>query len=450
MGQTLVDQTQQKQAQVIIVGAGISGLITAYFFVKKNYSVQIYEKRDVSGGLIRTEKRQYGIVETAANAFINTDLLADICKDIDMEMFSTLKSARKRYILRSDSKQLKRFPFVRFEILNFLILILKLLFNKTALKPKSFESIKSWGTRIFGGGPSAIRSSLYSIETALQGIYAGDPEQMSAGLILNRFFNKNRREQNSKVKKESVSPKDGMRAFIVKLEAYLKNNSVEFVFNKEFTSDDVQYLDPKQILVLNTPAYESSLILKNLKQSNLSSLLSQVEYLPVVTCSIFFEEDTRDIKAFGVLFSPDQKFVELGVLFNHHIFLNRTQNARSETWILGGARTFVNPNLHQMSDQNILDDIQKCRDLLGFKREKILDYKLTRWPMALPHYTLKHESLLPEIEKEVEKWNASNRASKESFQLALLSNYNGSIGLSEMIARSYKLVENFTSQNGVL
>ena len=53
-----------------VVGAGFSGLTTAYFLVKRGFKVQIIEKTSRAGGLIETLQTEHGLVEKAANGIL--------------------------------------------------------------------------------------------------------------------------------------------------------------------------------------------------------------------------------------------------------------------------------------------------------------------------------------------------------------------------------------------
>ena len=53
---------------ITVVGAGFSGLASAYFLTKHGFKVRIIEKSDRAGGLIRTIRTEHGLVETEATA----------------------------------------------------------------------------------------------------------------------------------------------------------------------------------------------------------------------------------------------------------------------------------------------------------------------------------------------------------------------------------------------
>ena len=72
--------------EVTIIGAGISGLTTAYFLFKSGVPVRILEKQSRVGGLLGTRRTEHGLVETAANGLINSTRLEAMCADIGVSL----------------------------------------------------------------------------------------------------------------------------------------------------------------------------------------------------------------------------------------------------------------------------------------------------------------------------------------------------------------------------
>src|SRR5437762_6982492 len=89
-----------------VVGAGFSGLTTAYFLTKQNFRVRIFEKTDRVGGLIKTIRTEHGLVETAANGLLSSARVEEMCADIGVPLLTTRRGGRKRFIYRGRPKQL--------------------------------------------------------------------------------------------------------------------------------------------------------------------------------------------------------------------------------------------------------------------------------------------------------------------------------------------------------
>src|SRR5216684_2491834 len=150
-----------------VVGAGFSGLVTAYYLVKDRFKVQICEQSSRAGGLIRTMRTPHGLVETAANGLLNSARLEALCTNIGVPLLPTRRDGRKRVIFRGRPKQI---PLNVSDVFN---LGVRLAASATSLRPRKFETIAEWGRRALGKG-----ATNYLLVPMLGGIYAGDPERL--------------------------------------------------------------------------------------------------------------------------------------------------------------------------------------------------------------------------------------------------------------------------------
>ena len=88
---------------VIVVGAGISGLSTAYFLDRAGSDVTLLELEAVSGGTMQTVREDGWLVETGPTSSLETTpLLREMVKELGIgdEWVYADASADKRYILR--------------------------------------------------------------------------------------------------------------------------------------------------------------------------------------------------------------------------------------------------------------------------------------------------------------------------------------------------------------
>ena len=403
-----------------IVGAGFSGLTAAYYLVKagSDVKIEVYERAKIPGGILQTLHTPYGMIETAANAFLNSPELESLCADIGLTLLSTQPAARARFIFRGRPR---RFPIRFTELLRFAQFIWRLIFARATLAPRNFESIRQWGTRNL-----SKQLSFFSVETALQGIYAGAPEKLSATLILSRFFPKSEKAKlKSKVKyqKGSRAPQGGMSELNEKLVAFLKAKGVQFYFQHPY-----HYRLTSEIpVVFALPAFETAKLLEN-DEPQLCQSLKNIEYLPVITANVFFKQEVDQLKGFGCLFPPEENNLILGVLFNQCIFSGRVQNAISENWILGGARVQNLAAFLALSDDAIQKLILEKRKHMvpgqcPAQTSDILMIQITRWEKAFPHYTTRLEQTLEEL-RPVQK------------NIFLHGNYLGQLGLTRLLGQS--------------
>lgn len=397
--------------RIKVVGAGFSGLVTAYFLTKQGFKVEICEKSSRAGGLIKTIRTPHGLVETAANGLLNSARLEAMCADIGVPLQATRGDGRKRFIFRGRPRQI---PLALSEILN---LAWRFTCSVRNLRPRQFETIAEWGKRVLGDGATD-----YLLAPALGGIYAGDPQKMSASLILGRAtlpeqLHTNRPER-AKVR-GTVAPPNGMQELIDGLRDYLNGAGVEFLFDHHASAKE----DCPTILCLSAPA--ASEYLTGIAPE-FSQVLGKVEMLSIVTVTCFYAAEAARLKGFGCLFPGDQRFRARGVLFNDCIFEGRGP-AHAETWIFGGA---LDSEVVNLSDPEFAELIAAERERFYGDRDHLLDMHITRWPNALPHYSIDLEHILMTLPPP-----PSN--------IGLVGNYLGRIGLAKILERAAVVAEDF-------
>ena len=347
-----------------VVGVGFSGLVTAYFLTKQGFKVQVYEQSSRAGGLIKTIRTRHGLIETAANGLLNSARLEAMCTDIEVPLLATRRDGRKRFIFRGRPKQI---PLGLSEILKLAWRFTRSLGN---LRPRQFETISEWGSRVVGKGATD-----YLLTPALGGIYAGDPQRMSASLIFGRAVLPahlgTRRPERAKVR-GTVAPPNGMQQLIDGLYDFLNRAGVEFLFNHPAPKEDCP-----TVVCLSAPAASEHLAER---APEVSQALAKVEMLSIVSVTCFYAPEAGRLKGFGCLFPLDQGFRARGVLFNDCIFEGRGP-ANSETWIFGGA---LDPEVVNLSDQELAQLIADERQRFFGVSDYALDTQITRWPNALP------------------------------------------------------------------
>jgi oxygen-dependent protoporphyrinogen oxidase len=211
---------------------------------------------------------------------------------------------------------------------------------------------------------------------------------------------------------------NGTGEITVKLFEYLnKNENCEFYFKQQ-----VKRLDFEQNNIVTCPAY----IATNLFDARLSELLQKVEYLPLVTATVFVKNsDFKKVpEGVGVLNSPSSNRESLGILFNSGSFDGRVKNNEysSFTVILGGNDK---PKMVEKSEDELKEIITKeVQEILSYNGDPE-DIIITCWPKAIPYYSLEHEEILDELPKHIPE------------RTILFGNYTGNIGIRNMIDKIF-------------
>jgi oxygen-dependent protoporphyrinogen oxidase len=397
--------------QVKVVGAGFSGLVTAYYLVKEGFQVQIVEKNSRVGGLIRTIQTPQGPVETAANGIRNSRRLEAMCADIGVSLEPTRREARARFIYRGRPR---RFPLTVAEVLR---LGFRFAGSAISLRPRPLETIAEWGRRIVGAA-----ATNYFLAPALGGIYAGDPERLSASLIFGQValpaHLQTTRPERPKLH-GTVAPARGMQQLIDRLCDYLGRAGVECVLDHEAK------IAPGEQVIVCTSANAAADCLAEISPQ-LSESLRQIEMMPVVTATCHYDPTAAKLNGFGCLFPRGEGFRARGVLFNECIFAGRGP-AHSETWIFGGA---LDPAIVELTDEKLMQVIANEREKFYGERQEPIGIHLTSWPQGLPHYSIDLERILAELPA-------------PPANVALVGNYLGRIGLAKLVERAAFVAQTF-------
>jgi len=398
---------------ITVAGAGFSGLTTAFFLTKKGCKVRVVEKTVRPGGLIRTIHTEHGLVETAANGLLNSVRLQEMCAAIGVSLMPTRREGRKRFIYRGRPRQ------VPLKVSELLATGARVAAKSRNLKPLPLESIAKWGNRVLGAAMTD-----YLVTPALGGIYAGDPNCLSASLIFGRAQLPPHLSTNRPAKarlRGTVAPPKGMQQLIESLYEYLKNRGVEFAFNYSET------MNPAEPVIVCLSANAAGNYLQAVAPK-LGEALQSVEMLSLATVTCFYPPDAAKVNGFGCLFPRDQNYRARGVLFNDSIFEGRGP-AHAETWIFGGA---LDPEVVNLTDDQVSELIADERERFYGVRNDTLAVHITRWRNALPHYSLDLERTLTTLPPPPRN-------------VALVGNYLGRIGLAKILERAAFVAEEFGS-----
>ncbi len=389
--------------KISIIGFGFTGLSAAWAFLKQGYEVHIYEKESFIGGLLQTKSCEFGLIETAANAILrssNVDLMAG---DFGIEWANIKKTSKIKWVYTDKPK---RWPLSFNQSIKFVLPMYKLARGTNSAYPKKYETLKDWGLRVFKG-PEFIDQLL---GPALQGVYASQPDQLSATLCLDTFFTKHESDPlflPSVKHQGSIAPKKGMNDFFIKGLSYLeKHNNFSLHLNSKVNLDS--NLD-SAVIIDTRPDFEN------------------VNYINVFSVTLFFNLESRPkFQGFGCLFAKPKDI--LGVLFNSDIFEDRVNGkVFSETWIVAPSTTTL------IADT--LEDVLKFRqDKFDIKAEPLYS-SVTHWPQGIPKYSVQHESFLHN--------NFKFETSVNSTKILKVGNYSGHIGLHKILEKNILLSKKY-------
>lgn len=378
--------------RALVVGAGLSGLATAWRLADSGFSVTIVEAGDRAGGLIRTERTPLGLVETAANALLWTDTVSRWFAELEIEPEFARPESKRRYIFRGDRP--RRWPLTVAESAA-MACRLGVTAVSRSFAPRAEETVAAWGDRTLGRG-----ASQWLLEPAMMGIYAAPASTLSAQAV----FGGRRRGRF-----RMAAPRDGMGALIARLERRLFERGTTFEYRN--AADGIEPSVPTAVC---TNAVEAARLIAP-HAPGIAAAIARIRLSALATVTAFFEPHRDDIRGFGVLFPAACGVHASGVLMNTEIFDGRGA-ARSEAWIFGDREGAVT----QWSDVDLLRAIGEDRQRLTGRTAEPLHTRITRWSSGIPVY----DAAVVET-----------RGLRESLPawLALSGNYLGALGVARLL-----------------
>lgn len=405
-----------------MIGAGISGLLAAYYLDLKGYKVTLLEAESRAGGVLQTIRTPYGISERAAHSFLVTEPLATLCQDLDVELLPLRPRSKQRFIYRNG--RMTQFPFTLGELLG--AFRRALLTRADPAKPSL--SLRDWGLKHLGE-----KLTDYALSPFVRGIYAARPSEISllaafpsleipAGRsLLSHYFCGKKKGERGK-RPQMMAPRFGMSDLVDRLEQRLTRR-LGSSFRK---GERVQSLPDAPNLILCAPAADAASLLRG-RAPELAAALEKTQYAPLVSCTAFVRKyETGTPQGIGVLFPETEEKLILGVLFNSSSFSGRVEDESrfsSYTIMLGGTGS---PSLVGFEDSELKDLCMKALRVVLESEPEIVHLEIHRWKQGIPVY---NAALY-------EAWKLASESWCQVPGRILFGNYSGQIALRGMIEKA--------------
>jgi oxygen-dependent protoporphyrinogen oxidase len=402
---------------VAVLGAGLSGLSTAYLIVNKmpDVKVEVFEKADRIGGTIFSKRTEDGfLVEAGPNGFLSgkptTYELSKMLK-IDKDFLSANSNAELRFILKNGKlMQLPDSPgsFMFSDILSLKgkLRIAKEPFIK-GFNEKAEETVAEFGTRRLG--EEAVK---FMLDPMVSGVFAGNVDKLSLKSCFPRIYQLEK-EYGSlvkamiKLKAKKASPSGKLTSYTSGMfhliETLANHKNIKVNLNSEITG--IEKEENKFIIsgsnkkfdavVSAMPAY----CLGNLKFEPLKEVqesLKAVAYPPMAIVSFAIKKGL--VKGFGFLIPSSEKRKILGALFSSNIFVNRgTDKYDLVTVMLGGDRNY---SVKDFEMKKVVDvAANELADILNIEVSRLNHISLFKWNKAIPQYYKGHYKIVEKIQK---------------------------------------------------
>ena len=454
----------QIKNKTVIIGAGISGLTTAFLLNKLGCDVTVLEKKKEPGGSIETVFEKGFLFDKGPNSALETHpLIGKMIDELNLkdQLVYANKEANKRYILKNN--QLHALPMSPTAFLKTRLFSpaakLRLLAEPFIGRSKDgyYQSISDFVTRRLG------KEFLdYAINPFVAGVYAGNPEELSVksafpklyeleekygGLIVGTIRSireRKRRAEKSKQSAKMLSFKDGMQVLPKAIARHLSGKvkfqsdvtSIKKINGKyqiNFTLEGEQQSLNCDKILSTVPAYIASNLFAHFDEK-LPKHLNEIYYPPVLVFFLVYKKEfiRRPLDGFGFLIPSKEKKSFLGAIWSSVIFPNRSDDSTTIfTLFAGGAR---NPEIGSIDKEILIGKVKKeFEEIMKISGEPELQtYKY--WSKAIPQYNIgyiEHEKYFDEFEK-------------NNPGLLLSGNYRGGISVGDCIKNAKDVADKVT------
>ena len=444
-----------------VIGAGISGLSTAYWLARRGISVDVIEAASRPGGVIGTECTDGLLYERGPNSILDTNphitTLLENAGVVDRRIEATAISA-KRFVVRGGElvplpTSLAAFLSTRLFSSRAKLALLGEPFIAPA-PPELDEAVADFVVRRLGH-----ELLNYAVEPFVAGIYAGDAAQLSLraafpslhaleqrygslikGQILGARERARRTEKPRRVA-ASFSFRDGMQTLTDALAGALprlrcnvratglqRTEDGHFVVTAE--SEGQMELQRCRTVVLAVPAYSAARLLRE-SVPDATAALDAIPYAAVATVASAYRRCAikHPLDGFGFLAPRVEQRRILGTLFSSSMFSGRApQDAVLLTTYAGGQRA---PDLVSLPDDELARLVhEELAALLGI-REAPFFHSTNRWRHAIPQYTLGH----------LERIRRAERAEVDLPGLFLCASYRAGVSVGDCISSGTRVAD---------
>lgn len=424
---------EQLPKNVVVIGAGVTGLTAAYMLQQRGHHVTILEKNITPGGAIQSIRRDGFLVEAGPNTMLLNDAaVLEFFRRLGIheDMVDASPEAKKRFIVRGGTPMAVPMGPGEFFKTHFLSRRAKWrLFREPFVRradPGAEESVAEFARRRLG---QEIVD--YAVNPLIGGIFAGDPAKLSVRYAFPKLYHfdrdhgslvrgvlaagrARRRSGQPRFKTRSISFKNGLHTIIDAL--------VRATGDSLYTGVTIESLQPgapwhvkvsraghvtdiaADAVLVTTPAYATAALPFAGPIPPGLATLAEVTYPPVTSVSLGFQRDhvAHPLDGYGVLVPACEGRRILGTLFNSSLFPGRApRGCVLVTTFLGGMRQ---PELASLPESELRElVVEELQTLLGVSAEPFFCH-VTAWARAIPQYNLgygRFHAAMDETEKQL-------------------------------------------------
>lgn len=403
---------------VVVLGAGISGLSAAWALHQKGKSFVVLERNHQVGGVLQTSRADGYQFERGANSMVMTPFIDRLISDLGLtdEIVHATPASKQRYLLWNDKLHgLKPSPLslIGSKLLSFggKWSILKDL--RTKSRWQEGESVHQFFERRFG---NEVATRI--LGAVINGIYAGDPKQLEMESIFPQLIEMES-EHGSIIRgmKNRVNAGSGGRvimnlnggmssllnALSSRVDRHIQlNTSVLSIRRREeyfeievSKGTEIDSIKTKQI-ISTLPAYALSPLIQPI-DLEMSGWLEGIPYNPMLVFHVGYPNHVLEgvANGFGFLASSEAEERFIGVMWNSNVFPDVAPEGQTLSSF------FVRPTQEDLEMDP--EKLFRTRCKPKMKRWTGIDtnpcfLKWTKWDMAIPQKVIGHQKLMRKIE----------------------------------------------------
>lgn len=436
--------------QTAIIGAGITGLVTAFYLHKNNIPFHIYEKSDHIGGVIQSVQEGDFIYETGPNSgTISTPETAELFDDLNLKPEVANTASAKRLIWKKGRWHALPSGLVggvTTPLFTFgdKLRILGEPFRKKGNNPD--ENLADLVKRRMG------KSFLnYAVDPFILGIYAGDPEYIVPKYALPKLYNLEQQYGSFiggsiKKRKEVKDPRDDKATRdIFSVEGGLEKlvDAIVNVIGKENITTQcgsLQIEHTENAYTINGKKYDR--VVSTVNADQLTDLfpfikeqflpaITKLKYARVTEVALGFKNwEGISLDAFGGLIPFRENRDILGVLFMSTLFKNRAPKGGALiTTFVGGMRKPENADLKGKDLEDLI--AKEMKITMGLKNFKPDLFRPKSYTEAIAQYGADSAPRLEAIREIEEQYPG----------LMLAGSIRDGIGMADRIKQGRQLAE---------
>ncbi len=447
------------EKDIIVIGAGLTGLTTAVYLKKKGFDVAVVEKSDRVGGQIRTYREGGFVFESGPNSGNGaSEAVLDLCDTVSAGIQFARKESERRLIWKNG-----KFHPLPHSLWSGLTTPLFTFSDKIGILGEPWrkkgtnpdESVAQLTLRRLG------KSFLdYAVDPFISGIYAGDAETLITRHALPKLYNleqrygsfirgamakaKETKKNRPKRKHTDVfSIADGMENLPQAMARYIGEENIflscenatavpkDNVWSVHFARGGADFDFVSGRVVTTVGAHALPPLLPFIEEDGFEAI-ANLAYAPVIQTAVGIRDrGGRNFNAFGGLVGSKENKDILGILFPSSCFTGRApEEGMLFSFFMGGTRKKA---LMQLNDDEVTGiALRAFHEMLAFPAAVEPDIiRIFRHRHAIPQYEVSAE----------ERLKAIGRIEKTYSGLYLAGNLRDGVGMAHRIIQGKKLAE---------